>query len=111
MDLNKLNLASTESLTKLRDAVDAVLASRLDTRLLPGRVGEFQDRDGRTRFLMIDKINGKTVSGTETGRSINPGGKWRVGKSQIKVEPVAKIAPGPTVKFTAPHKPRVDDAW
>lgn len=110
MDLNKLNLASTESLTKLRDAVDAVLNSRLDTRLLPGRIGAFLDRDNRTRFLMIEKINGKTVSGSETAKSINPGGKWRVGKGQIKVEPVAKKQPS-GVAFLTPHRPSVEDAW
>lgn len=75
MDLNVLDRISTEGLMKMQERIGMILSSRLDTSLRVGRVGTFKDKEGRDRTVVITRINGKTVSGEETGASIKPGCK------------------------------------
>lgn len=107
MDSSRLNELSTDTLMTLQAAVAAVLATRLDTTLRCGRIGTFEHPIGVKRRLMITKVNQKTVSGEETHDSHNPGGKWKVGFSSLKIEPITRkqpLAPPPSVALS-PHKP------
>jgi len=107
----KLEALTTEALMSLKNGVEAVLADRLDTRVIVGRYGEFQHPVGIWRKVQITKINQKTASVVEVGDSIEPGKNWRVGISQIKMTPVAKRQP---TKYVAPHMPTtvaVGDSW
>jgi len=108
--IDKLAQASTENLLKLKGSIETILASRLDTELRRGRIATFSDGKGNTRKIRIDRINDKTVSGVETGDSLNPGGKWRVDKGFLKVVPEErKTMPA---RPSVPHKPvTARDAW
>lgn len=108
--IDKLMQASTESLLNMKANIELILASRLDTELRRGRIATFDDGNGVTRKIRIDRINDKTVSGVETGDSLNPGGKWRVGKGFLKVVPEErKTMPA---RPSVPHKPvTARDAW
>lgn len=108
--IDKLMQASTESLLNMKTNIELILASRLDTELRRGRIATFDDGNGVTRKIRIDRINDKTVSGVETGDSLNPGGKWRVGKNFLKVVPQERSTPS---RIVTPHKPNTvaRDAW
>lgn len=110
--LQKLNGLSTDSLVAMKTHIEAVLATRLDTTLRVGRIGEFEHPVGCVRKIMIDRVNGKTVSGVETGSSFEPGKKWRVGKVILKVVPQERKNP-PPMKTSVPHKPSSydGDTW
>lgn len=102
MDLSVLSRLSTDGLIKMQEQIKVVLASRLDTTLNYGRIATFKGRDGLLRTITIDRINGKSVSGRETGASLKPGSQWRVSKNMISVVPEVKKAP---VVLTTPHRP------
>lgn len=103
MDVSKLTALPTDVLVKLRDTVDAVIASRMDTRLQVGRLATFE-YSGTTREVRIDKVNTKTVSCRETSASIEPGKLWRVSIPVVKVIPMERETPLP-IKVDTPHKP------
>lgn len=106
MDLNVLNKISTEGLKKMQAHIEAVLASRLDTTLRIGRLATFEDsREGTTRTIVIERINGKSVSGVETGSSVKPGMKWRVSKTLLKVVPTERRTPVTAPRAATPHRP------
>jgi len=107
MNLEALNKLSTEGLIKLKDGIDTVLASRLDTAPKVGRLADFEcSKSGATVTVVINRINGKSVSCTETGTSVKPGRKWRVDPGFLKVRPVEKRASEPP-RFAPAPKPHV----
>jgi hypothetical protein len=112
MNLNMLNRLSTEALLKLREGVDVVLVTRLDTSLKVGCLADFIHANGETITISIERINGKTVSGTEIGASVKPGRRWRVTKGAIKVRPSERKESEP-VRFAQTDKPQTDAgaAW
>ncbi len=109
MNLSKLALLSTDALTVMQSAIKDILASRLDTTLRIGRIGRFP-YDGTHRTIMIERINGKTVSGREIGTSAKPGSKWRVSKSVVEIVGEERKVPLPT-KPLAEHKPAQGGDW
>lgn len=111
MNLEVLNKMSTEGLHKLKDGIERVLDSRLDRDLRIGRIADFVAR-GENISIVITRINGKTVTGEETGASVKPGRRWRVGKEMAKVRPIERRESGP-VRFAQPVKPQtgVDATW
>lgn len=110
--IDKLMQASTESLLTLKANIETILASRLDTELRRGRIASFEDGKGNTRKIRIERINERTCSGVEVGDSLNPGGKWRVGKGQLQVVPEVRKTPG-TMNLKVPHRPTTvaGDSW
>lgn len=111
MNLDVLNKLSTDGLLKIQGHIEELLKSRLDITLRVGRIGTFHSR-GEDITVVITRINGKSVSGEETGVSVKPGRKWRVDKGIIKVEPMERKTPTP-VRSTTPHRPAsvAGDAW
>lgn len=111
MDLSVLDRLSTEGLMKMQERITAVLASRLDMTLRAGRLATFKGSDGVTRTIRIERVNGKSVSGKETGSSFKPGSAWRVSKNMIAVVPEVRSTPLPT-RPAVPHRPTgIGDAW
>ena len=111
VDLSILDRLTTEGLMKMQERITEVLASRLDTTLRAGRLATFKGSDGVTRTIRIVRVNGKSVSGNETGSSLKPGAAWRVSKNMITVVPEARSTPLPTRPAT-PHRPTgISDAW
>lgn len=113
MNMSNLALMSTELLMKLEEAVKVILTSRLDVTPRIGRLATFKDREGIERTIVIERISGKSVSGQETGLSIKPGGKWRIGKSNLRVVPEIRKVALPIPSPTTPHKPQTahSDSW
>lgn len=111
MDTSKLAMVSTENLMEMQKTIETILDSRLDTEPRRGRTATFVGSDGLNRTIIIERINGKTVSGVELAGSVKPGSKWRVGKSVLKVTPQIKKDSDPV--FKAPHVPSKyeGDAW
>ena len=98
MDASRLNALDTETLTKLRDSIQIIIDSRLDTAPRVGRTATFTDNNGIIRKAVIVKVNTKTVSCEETHESAKPGSKWRVGKGELRVDPIErKGAPLPSL--------------
>jgi len=113
MDLSKLALLSTEALQQMQEAIKGVLAARLDTTPRPGRRATFEYQ-GVVRTVTIDRVNPKTVSCTETGGSVSPGKRWKVGHSFLKVEPIERKVQAPPPINLRPYKPASvgsGDAW
>jgi hypothetical protein len=114
MDLSKFALLSTDALKKIKAEVDKLLDQRLDTRVMRGRYATFRDNEGGVRRVHIDKINQKTASCSETGDSLVPGHKWKVGLGLLNVEPVERlIAPVKPTRPVAPHRPatQTGEVW
>jgi len=111
LDASRLQGLSNEGLQALKAAVDKELCRRYCTRPLRGRVGTFTTAPGEVRTVMVDKVNHKTVGCTETGASLEPGKKWRVGLDILAIEPVLRAQPLPAAKRpAAPHRPASSEA-
>jgi hypothetical protein len=110
--LQKLNELPTDVLIAMKAYIKAVLATRLDTTLRYGSIGEFEYPARRHRKLRVERVNDKTVSGTETDDSFEPGKRWRVSKAAIKVVPKERENP-PPMKASVPYKPSnyAGDTW
>lgn len=108
MNLEVLNKVSTDGLLALKARVETILASRLDNTLRIGRRATFKDGEGDERILVIERVNGKSVSGVEDGKSLRPGTKWRVSKAMLTVLPEERKTPLPTAPVT-PYKPASAD--
>jgi hypothetical protein len=102
MDLQKMELMSTDALRAIRDKAIAVLNLRLDNSLRQGSIVSFKDRDGSTRYLRVNRVSGKSVSGVEcdpvTYGAVSTA-RWRVGITLLSV------VANPGVKPVAPPKP------
>lgn len=113
MDLSKLQLLNTETLQAMKVEIDRVLADRLDTRPMPGRTARFKSsRDGQERFVLITRLNPKTISCTELGNSVQPGANWKVSYAALKVDPIVKkttVTPA-SIRPAAPQT-SVAHAW
>ena len=103
MDLIKLELLSSEALQAVRDKCIDVLTKRRASTLRRGAIGWFMDGKGGKRFLYVDRINTKTVSGHEvdpiTHKRLNTT-TWRVSPNLLNI--VGDVAPP---KPAAAHKP------
>lgn len=102
MDLSKLHTLSTEALQTLKNGVENILNSRLDTTLRHGREVTFEAQ-GVMRTARVERINHKTVTVTEL--SPDSGKKWRVSKNLLSVKPEIRKEPLPTIPLKVPHKP------
>jgi hypothetical protein len=109
VNLLALHGMSTESLMKLKAEVNVILAKRLDTELRIGAEITFNATNGETVTIIVEKINGKTVSGRQVG-GIRSGIKWRVGKGMFTVKPTVKVE---LQDLLVPHKPSAgyEGAW
>lgn len=111
MDLSKLNALSTDTLAKMKAHIETVMASRLDTRPIPGRNATFSS-NGETITVRLERRNTKTMSCVEL--SPKAGRKWRVSHDMLKVVPVERTTPTPIAAPVAPHRPASvasGDAW
>lgn len=103
MDLTKLESMSSEALQAIRDKCIDVLTKRRTNSLRRGAIGWFMDNKGGKRFLYIERINTKTVSGYEvdsvTQRRLNTT-TWRVSPALLNI--VGDVAPP---KPAAAHRP------
>lgn len=88
MNLSALESMSSDALLAIRDKCVSVLESRKTATLRRGAVGWFMDRNGVKRFLYIERINAKSVSGYEvdelTRRRLNPT-TWRVSPALLNI--------------------------
>lgn len=92
MDLSKLQLLNTDVLQAMQIEIAKVLVDRLDTRIIRGRTARFTDTSSQfERLVVIERLNQKTVSVTELGNSREPGKKWKVPHSMLRVDPVVKV--------------------
>lgn len=94
MDLTKLESMSSEALQAIRDKCVEVLGNRRSNSLRRGAVGWFLDRNNAKRFLYVERINAKTVSGYE----VDPITRVRVNTTTWRVSPnllniVGDVAP------------------
>lgn len=103
MDLTKLESMSSDALQAIRDKCVEVLGNRKANSLRRGAIGWFLDRNNAKRFLFIERINAKTVSGYEvdsiTRRRLNTT-TWRVSPALLNI--VGDVAPP---KPAAAHRP------
>lgn len=102
MDLSKLNGLSTETLERIKAHIETLMASRLDTRPIPGRSATFQS-SGELITVRIEKRNTKTMSCVEISPKV--GRKWRVSPDMLRVVPVERAVPTPIAPPVVPHKP------
>lgn len=119
MDLTVLEKMSTEALYKIRDHTMQILANRSMTGLRVGGVGWFLDKQGRKRFLRVERVNAKSVSGREVDEvTLMPlsafGGQWRVSRTLMNMIGTTPTAGSP--KSTAPvsdytPKSTLGDQW
>lgn len=116
MDLSKLEQMTTDALRAIRDKCDAVLTTRVDNQLRSGSIASFRDRDGSTRYLRVNRVNDKSVSGVEcdpkTFGAISTT-RWRVGRSLLTVIANPGVRAAPISKPVTPYKPTSvpDSAW
>ena len=116
MDLTVLEKMSTEALIALRDKTKEVLDKRSVGALRRGGVGFFSDQKGNRRFMRIERINDKSVSGYEVDglhfQRLSPtGGKWRVGTGLITMMDTSpKAAPKAAPSYVPKSAPGVG-AW
>jgi hypothetical protein len=103
MDLSKLESMSSEALQAIRDKCIDVLGKRKGNSLRRGAVGWFLDRQNAKRYIYVERINQKTVSGYE----VDPITRARISLTSWRVSPnllnmVGDVAPP---KPVAAHRP------
>lgn len=116
MNLAALESMSSDALQAIRDKCVEILGSRKCLSLRHGAVGWFFDRQGAKRFLKVERINPKTVSGHEVDgvthqrlTTVN----WRVSPQLLNiVGEVAPVRKAPTAPVT-PHRPTtsIPSSW
>jgi len=116
MDLSKLELMTTDALRAIRDKCEAVLTTRVDNQLRSGSIASFKDRDGSIRYLRVNRVNGKSVSGVEcdpTTYGAISTTRWRVGRSLLTVIANPGVKPAAVAKPAVPYRPTSvpDSAW
>lgn len=88
MNTDVLKRLSLEQLRKLSKAVDVEISSRMDFRILPGRTGYFVDNKGEKQFIVVDRVNPKSITVKPTnGR----GGGWRCPASMLVMDGVSVL--------------------
>lgn len=109
MNTEILKRLTDEQLFKLKEETEKELANRYDYSILPGRTGWFiASNDGRRVEVVVQRINGKTVSCVEVA---NIRSKWRVSPECLNMDGVSKV---PEKRYTASPKPSQDygqTAW
>lgn len=111
MDLTKLESMSSEALQAIRDKCIDTLAKRKDNSLRRGAIGWFLDRTNAKRYLYVERINTKTVSGYEVDsitRKRLSATTWRVSPNLLNI--VGEATPP---KPVAAHRPSTSaaNAW
>ena len=85
MNTEILKRLTVEQLTELQKAVSLEISQRMDFRVFPGRTGHFIDGKGIKHFVIVERVNSKSVSvkPIEGGR-----GGWRLPASMLTMDGV-----------------------
>lgn len=94
----RLNGLSTESLNELKEKIDAILKDRRSLAMQIGSLVSFENsRDGERVYMVIDRINTKSISGKkidpQTGIATKQ--QWRVSHGLLRMETTPPWAPKP----------------
>ncbi len=116
MDLSKLEQMSTDALRAIRDKAVAVLNTRLDNSLRYGTIASFKDRNGQLRYMRVERVSAKSVSGVEcdpTTHGAVSTVKWRVSQNLLTVVANPGVKPVAPAKPSVPYRPSSvpDNAW
>lgn len=111
--LGKLELMPLENLIRIKELVDGAVRQKMASHMRPGNIVTFVNNDRKTVGMVVQRLNGKTISGYEYDLATHEHymrKRWRVSYDCVKPYfPPPKAKPIPA--GVGSDRPEVASTW